>query len=112
MASGRSSAHRKSCNIIERKAQSGHRAAEFQCPPLTHAASVDCLFYFINRGLRRQGIGSRSNRHAVFAVPNEDFERRAIRFSNLSAPPTLLALKRTNFKALMNFDFVHLSPLC
>jgi hypothetical protein len=45
------------------------------CLPLTHAASVDCPLYFINRGLRRQGIGSRSNRHAVFAVPNEDFER-------------------------------------
>jgi hypothetical protein len=36
----------------------------------------------------------------MFAVPHEDFERRAIRFSNLSAPPTLLALKRTDFKAL------------
>ena len=44
-------------------------------PPLTHAASVDCLLYFINRGFRCQGIGSRSNRHAVFAVPDEDFER-------------------------------------
>ena len=74
---------------------------------LTHAASVDCLLYLINRGLRRQGISGRSDRHAVSAVPNEDFERRAIRFSNLSAPPTLLALKRTDFKALIDFGFVH-----
>jgi hypothetical protein len=42
---------------------------------LTQAASVDCLLYLINRGLRRQGISGRSNRHAVSAVPNEDFER-------------------------------------
>jgi hypothetical protein len=76
-------------------------------PPLTHSASVDCFLYFINRGLRCQGIGSRSNRHAVFAVPNEDFERGAIRFPNLTAPPTLLAFKRTDFEALLDFDFVN-----
>ena len=29
--------------------------------PLTHAASIDCILYLINRGFRRQGIGSRSN---------------------------------------------------
>src|SRR5215469_6187569 len=79
------------------------------CPPITHAASVDCLLYFINRGLRRQGIGSRSNRHAVFAVPNEDFERGAVRFPNLSAPPLRLTLVGTDFKALINFGSVHLS---
>src|SRR6516162_2104567 len=42
---------------------------------LTHDASVDCLFYLSNRGLRRQGISGRSNRDAVSAVPNEGFER-------------------------------------
>ena len=36
-----------------------------------------------------------------------------IRFSNLSAPPTLLALKHTDFKALIDFGFVHShSPRC
>jgi len=42
---------------------------------LTQAASVDCLLYLINRGLCRQGISGRSNRHAVSAVRNEGFER-------------------------------------
>src|SRR5215469_14132210 len=79
------------------------------CPPITHAASVDCLLYFINRGLRRQGIGSRSNRHAVFAVPNEDFERGAVRFPNLTAPPLRLTLVGTDFEALINFGSVHFS---
>ena len=79
------------------------------CPPLAHAASVDCLLYFINRGLRRQGIGSRSNRHAVFAVPNEDFEQGAVRFPNLTAPPLRLTLVGTDFEALINFGSVHFS---
>src|SRR5262249_26436503 len=74
---------------------------------LTQAASVDCLLHLINRGLRRQGISGRSNRHAVSAVPNERFERGAIVFPNLTAPPILLALKRTDFKASIDFDFVH-----
>src|SRR6516165_9687991 len=76
-------------------------------PPLTHAASVDCLLYLINLRLRSQGISGRSDRHAVFAIPNEGFERRAVRFPNLSAPPTLLAHKRADFKALICFDFIH-----
>jgi len=49
------------------------RAEIRECPPLTHAASVDCLLYLSNRGLRRESISGRSDRHAVSAVPHRGF---------------------------------------
>ena len=45
----------------------------------------------------------------VSAIPDESFERGAIRVPNLSAPPTRLALKRADFNALIDFGFVHFS---
>ena len=42
---------------------------------LPHAAGVDCFLYLINRGIRCQGIGGRSDRRAMSAVPNEDLKR-------------------------------------
>jgi hypothetical protein len=43
--------------------------------PLTHDASIDCLLYISNRGLRCQGISGRSTRDAVSAFPDEGIER-------------------------------------
>src|SRR5262249_58397855 len=72
---------------------------------LTHAASVDCLLYLINRSLRRQGIGGRSNLKSGAAFSPPRFLCGGLPPPHLTAPPTPPPPQPPAFYSPLQFPF-------